>query len=108
MFLTHFYNWKLKKCVFWDLNLPKCGARSSGRSYDTPSSPKPKFLLVFDDLVLKSENLHAGLDWEVMFLTEFYNWTLEKIAFWDLNLPTCRARVFGRDYDTPSSPKHQF
>ena len=64
---------------------PDCRASPSGRDYDTPSSPKPQFILVFDDLLLKSENLHAALDWEVMFLTEFYAVPKRNIQHWDQN-----------------------
>ena len=77
MFLTEFSTWKLKNTSFGDLNRPDCRASPSGRDYDTPSSPKPKFRLVFDDLLLKSENLHAALDWEVMLLTESSTWKLK-------------------------------
>ena len=107
MFLTELSTWKWKDTSFWDLNRPDCRASPSGRGYDTPSSPKHKFRLVLDDLLLKSENLYAALDWEVMCLTEISTWKLEHI-FLDLNRSDCRASPSGRDYDTPSSPKPRF
>ena len=50
----------------------------------------------------KCEKMHAALDWEVMFKTEFSTWKLKNASFFDLKRPACRARQSGRDYDTPS------
>ena len=41
------------------MNLPTCRARVFGRDYDTPSSPKPKLLLVFDELLKKCQFQNA-------------------------------------------------
>ena len=52
------------------------------------------------DWLLKSENLHAALDSEVLFSIVF----LRNDPFLDLSRPYCRAGPFRRESDTPSSP----
>ena len=47
MFLTEFSTWKLKNTFWGDLNRPDCRASPSVRGYDTPISPKHKFILVY-------------------------------------------------------------
>ena len=50
---------------FLDLSRPYCRAGPFRRESDTPRPRNLYILLVFGDLLFKSEKLHAALDWEV-------------------------------------------
>ena len=67
--------------LFSHLTNSKFRAGLSGVSSDTPSSWKPQFIFQKRDLLQKTENLHATLDWEVYLriINFFHIWQIQNL-----------------------------
>ena len=72
---------KSKMQLFSHLTNSKFRAGLSGVSSATPSSWKPQFLFQKRDLLQKTENLHATLDWEVYLriINFFHIWQIQNL-----------------------------
>ena len=66
---------------FSHLTNSKFRAGLSGVSSDTPSFWKPQFIFQKRDLLQKTENLHATLDWEVYLriINFFHIWQIQNL-----------------------------